>query len=128
MSSHGKYVQATIDGTANANAKYRGSLETFKVEEAGNNKVAFAAIHKNKYLVVKDGKDLSASSWKTPQKTEEFLVEVQDDGRYALKSVYGRYVTANADGSLKDTATSAGNLEMFTVECVGRYKKGLLKE
>jgi len=118
MSSHGKYVQAEIDGTANANAKYRGSLETFKVEEAGNNKVAFAAIHKNKYLVVKDGKDLSASSWKTPQKTEEFLVEVQDDGRYALKSVYGRYVTANADGSLKDTATSAGNLEMFTVECV----------
>ena len=75
MSSHGKYVQAEIDGTANANAKYRGSLETFKVEEAGNNKVAFAAIHKNKYLVVKDGKDLSASSWKTPQKTEEFLVE-----------------------------------------------------
>ena len=85
--------------------------------------MAFAAIHKNKYLVVKDGKDLSASSWKTPQKTEQFLVEVQDDGRYAFKSVYGRYVTANTDGSLQDTATSAGNLEMFTVECVGRYTK-----
>ena len=35
MSSHGKYVQAEIDGTANANAKYRGSLETFKVEDFG---------------------------------------------------------------------------------------------
>jgi hypothetical protein len=41
-----------------------------------------------------------------------------EDGRYALKTADGRYVTADGDGYLKAQWTSASTWESFTPKCV----------
>jgi hypothetical protein len=128
-SHHGKYVQAKADGTANANIATRGSWETFTVEDMGPNKVALKSSH---------GKYLHANDWSSLRRTykisannnargtwEAFTVEKQSGGtcphcQIALKTVHGRYITAESDGGLNGDATVATWWERFTPECVDK--------
>ena len=112
-SYHGKYVQAELNGEANANSDTIGSWEIWTVTFIGSDQVQFQGAH-GKYLVAEENGDANAnraaaSIWET------FTVVDMGSGKFAFKSFHGKYLVAEADGALNANRVVASTWETFEV-------------
>ena len=119
-SHHGRYIESTQSGDANANQKSMGASVVWQIDFKGHQKVNFKSNAYNKYLSAETPAQAKASK-STAGSFEEFSILCLGSRRYAFQSSQGNYMVADSFGSLKINSGNLGMQEMFTIVPYGKF-------
>lgn len=116
-SSHGKYLSADENNLI-CKAQQVGDREKFEIVFSIHPQVVLRTFE-GRYVRA-DGDDIIANKEQQFGVGTLITLEYDNNGRYAFKTVSGRYMSAYGSGNVKGDKVSKGDSEYFTFELVGK--------